>query len=171
MLTRFTPSNMRTSIVCWLLTLLAIGAGGAFTTLSAQSPPAPSRTAVAIGESFTVAMTPPPAVHQPRGLRLYVDGVKVGQDIAIPSSGDASVVVPGITVPGAHVLTASAFNDAAETSPVDRAVVNFWVGPPPAPGLRILVTTTTAQEFEAVPLGAGGLELRLVRSDTSTVIK
>lgn len=144
---------------CFLLLLLFL-AGAA----SAQS-----RSAVGLSESFTVGLTPPSAAQQVKGLRLYLDGVKVGQDIPIPASGDVLVTVPGITSAGAHQLTASAFNDGGETLPADRTSLTFWVGPPSAPGLRIETTTKTVHLVE--PQSDGTVKLRLESVETSSVVR
>lgn len=123
-----------------------------------------SRTAVGVSESFTVAVTPPKD-GETKFVRLYLDGTKVGADVSASPAVEAPVTVPGIASPGAHVLEASAVNDFGES--VLRTRLNFWVGPPPAPGLRIIEKTTTISEF-APDVTADGLPtLRLVASTTT----
>jgi hypothetical protein len=123
---------------------------------------AQSRTAVGIGESFTVAATPP-TDGQPTALRFFVDGAQVGADVPLQPSGDTSATLPGLTQAGRHRLEVAAVNGAG---PGPRSGIDFWVGPPPAPSLpRIQVTTT--QVFDQVPRESGGLELKLVSTSTA----
>lgn len=123
---------------------------------------AQSRTAVGIGESFTVAATPP-ALGESKAIRFYIDNVQVGPDVALIGLAEVVLLVPGISAPGAHHLEAATVNDFG---PSARSGINFWVGPPPAPSLPRIVVTT-AQVFDQLPRGDGGIELRLVSASTT----
>jgi hypothetical protein len=119
-----------------------------------------SRTAVGVNEAFSAAALPPKdgAVT---ALRLYLDGVRVGSDVAVTGPEEVTFSVPGIPTAGAHRLEVSAVNDFGESA---RSGLAFWAGPPPAPGLpRIQVVNT--QVFEQVP-SENGIGLRLVSSRT-----
>lgn len=149
-------SRSRSSVILgWLLSGLS---------LMAWSPTlafAQSRSAVGVGESFTVAATPP-TDGQPKALRFLIDNVQVGSDAAVVTpSGDVFLVVPGIAQAGKHRLEVAAVNDSG---PGPRSGIDFWVGPPPAPSLPRIQTVDT-KVFEQVPLESGGIMLRLVSAE------
>lgn len=102
---------------------------------------------------------------EPKFLRLYLDSVKVGQDVAAAPGIDVVIPVPGIAAAGAHVLEAASVNDFGESD--TRTRLTFWVGPPPAPGLRIIAKTTTITEFVQDVTDDGLPTLRLVASSTT----
>lgn len=148
--------SRRAATIGWLLS------GLCWMALSPTPSFAQSRTAVGVGEPFTVAATPP-VDGQPKALRFFLDNVQVGSDAAIAPAGDVFMAIPGIAQGGKHRLEVAAVNDSG---PGPRSGIDFWVGSPPAPSLpRIQVTTT--QVFEQVPLEQGGILLRLVSADTT----
>lgn len=142
----------------WLAALILIL--GFTAPASAQS----SRTAVGIGEAFQVSITPPPAVQQPKSIRLTLDGTPVGAERTIlDPTAELIIDVPGIAAAGAHRLEAVAVNDAG---PGPATALNFWVGPPSAPGLR-LQKVVTEQVFQEVPSDSGEITLKLVSASTT----
>lgn len=121
-----------------------------------------STQAVPLNTPFTVVISHDGA-GGPTAFRLYLDGAKVGNDIpaAQLQNGEVRVAHAGLSVPGAHTFEATALNDAGESPRTAGAV---WAGPPPKPGLRFTITTTTAGIVEPQPDGT--FTVRFERSET-----
>jgi hypothetical protein len=110
----------------------------------------PPNCTISPGASVSVVFDPT-SPRTETGYRMYIDNVKVGNDIAV--SAGASVTANAIVLPvaaGSHTLKVSAFNPASTPSEVfsDPLSFSIVIPPPSAPGkptnLRIVLVITQA---------------------------
>jgi hypothetical protein len=81
------------------------------------------------------------------GYRVYVDGVKVGNDVPLSQLASGAVTISGLVAPGRgqHSLQVAAFNEDWETKS-DPFVFTVKKQPPGKPGnTRILIAVTASE--------------------------
>jgi hypothetical protein len=146
---------MRVVIAVVALVLIMLG------PTHAQAPPA--TTAVPLNASFKVVFT-----HTgvgTTGYRLFIDGAQVGSDVPVSAltNGEVTFQVAGVSTTGTHRAEALAFGEGGESP---HSGVDFYAGPPPAPGpLRIQIVTTA--EAVITPQPDGSLRIHVERVEAS----
>lgn len=123
----------------WLLGMLVSVSSPA----NAQTP-CSANCQVDVSKAFSVQFDPPTSGGAPTGYRIYLDGVKLGADIA---AAPGTTTVPGVitNTAGPHNIEVSAFNATGEGPTAKLVVTAILPLPGPPTNLKILIQVTIAE--------------------------